>query len=76
MNNGLLVRILVYVDDLLLTSHCEDSLKTVAEVLRVKYDAVTSRLWAEHDYLVIHWDFSKTGQASLVMEGYKNGFIL
>ena len=36
MNNGSLDRILVYVD--------EDSLKAVAEVLKAKYDAVTSQL--------------------------------
>jgi hypothetical protein len=75
MNNGSLDRILVYVDDLFLTSHCEDSLKAVAEVLKAKYDAVTSQLGVEHDFLGIHWDFSTTGQATLSMEGYVNDII-
>ena len=58
MNNGQLDCILVYADDVSLTSHCQESLKNVAEVLRVKYDAITNKLGAEHDFLGMHWDFS------------------
>ena len=47
MNNGLLHRILVCIDDLFLASHCEDSPKTIAVTSRkwqFPSDAVTSRL--------------------------------
>jgi hypothetical protein len=68
-------RILVYVDDLFLTSVCKDSLETIANILRAKYDAVTYKLGAHHDFLGIHWDFSTPGQANLTMEGYISDII-
>jgi Reverse transcriptase (RNA-dependent DNA polymerase) len=68
-------RILVYVDDLFLSSASEDRLKFVAEVLRNKYDAVTFKTGTQHDFLGIHWDFSTPGQVSLSMEGYINDII-
>ena len=63
-------RILPYVDDLFLTSDSTDNLLAVAGVLQSKYDAVTYKLGLRHDFLGIHWNFSKFGEASLTMEGY------
>jgi hypothetical protein len=68
-------RILVYVDDLFLSSASEDRLNSVADVLRKKYDAVTFKTGTQHDFLGIHWDFSTLGEVSLSMEGYINDII-
>lgn len=62
--------ILVYVDDLLITSTAASDLQEVASTLKRKYGGVTTNEGPTHDYLGIHWDFSAPGQVSLAMNGY------
>lgn len=68
-------RILVYVDDLFLTSDSNSRLQTIAETLKSRYDAVTYKTGLQHDFLGIHWDFTVAGQVSLSMDGYINDII-
>ena len=68
-------RILVYVDDLFITSDSKRELDTTAEALKSKYGQVTSKTGLEHDYLGIRWDFRVQGQATLSMEGYVKDVI-
>ena len=65
-------RILVYVDDLLITSDDDSVLDDIDAKLRSKYGGVTSKKGLLHEYLGIKWDFSTPGQVSLSMEGYIN----
>ena len=65
-------RILVYVDDLLITSDCEQSLDDIDKTLRDKYGGVTSKKGRAHDYLGIKWDFSIKGEVTMSMGGYIN----
>ena len=50
-------KILVYVDDLFITSKDEHVLTTISNTLKTKYGAVTMTTGLEHDFLGIHWDF-------------------
>ena len=67
--------ILVYVDDLLISSSNKDTLQEVAAVLRNKYGGITTTEGYTHDYLGIRWDFSVPLQVSLSMEGYINDLL-
>ena len=63
-------RILVYVDDLFVTSASEDALADIATALRRKYGGVTSHSGDLHNYLGMQWDFTDKGQVTISMEGY------
>ena len=63
-------RILVYVDDLFITSDSEAALDEIDKCLRDKYGGVTSKKGLIHEYLGIKWDFSVPGEVSLSMQGY------
>jgi Reverse transcriptase (RNA-dependent DNA polymerase) len=65
-------RILVYVDDLFITSDDDAVLDDIDAKLRSKYGGVTSNKRLVHEYLGIKWDFSTPGQVTLSMEGYIN----
>ena len=75
LQDGSYDRILVYVDDLFLTSASEQRLQMIAEKLTSKYGSVTYKTGKEHDFLGIHWDFSIPGQSSLSMDGYVEDVI-
>ena len=75
LNEGSIDKILVYVDDLFITSKGEDTLQTIADELGAKYPTVTVKTGLQHDFLGIHWDFGTKGQASLSMEGYVKDII-
>lgn len=49
--------ILVYVDDLLLTSRSQVELHSIANALRSRYGGVTVKTGTQHDFLGISWDF-------------------
>ena len=68
-------RILLYVDDLFITSDSNPRLQVIADTLKSRYDAVTYKTGLEHDFLGIHWDFTVLGQASLSMDGYISDII-
>jgi Reverse transcriptase (RNA-dependent DNA polymerase) len=68
-------RILVYVDDLFITSKDEHILTEISDTLKAKYGAVTNTIGKEHNFLGIHWDFRVAGQVSLSMDGYVNDII-
>ena len=63
-------RLLVYVDDLFITSDSEKELDKIDKTLREKYGGVTSQKGRVHDYLGIRWDFTSEGQVLMSMEGY------
>ena len=63
-------RILVYVDDLFISSDTEAILDEIVSSLRSKYGEVTSHKGKEHNYLGIAWDFKTAGQVTLSMHGY------
>ena len=63
-------KILVYVDDLFITSKDEHVLSTISDTLKDKYGVVTSAIGLEHNFLGIHWDFRVASQVSLSMDGY------
>ena len=65
-------RILVYVEDLFITSDGDAVLDDIDAKLRSKYGGVTSKKGQLHEYLSIKWDFTEPGQVSLSMEGYIN----
>ena len=67
--------ILVYVDDLLLTSSNQSDLELVANALRERYGGVTVRSGQEHNFLGINWDFRTPGEVSLSMEGYVSNIL-
>ena len=69
---GSIDRILVYVDDLFITSDSEKELDRIAAALRAKYGEVTSHKGREHNYLGIKWDFRTRGQVILTMEGFSD----
>ena len=73
--NGSIDRILVYVDDLFITSDKQEELDKLAAALKNKYGEVTHRSGKEHDYLGIRWDFRTPGQVSLSMEGYAKDLL-
>ena len=75
IRDGSTDRILVYVDDLFITSKHEHVLTSIATTLKKKYGAVTSNMGLEHNFLGIHWDFSVPGQATLSMDGYIRDII-
>ena len=62
--------ILLYVDDLFITSNVECEVKAVSQALKNKYGGVTINLGLQHDYLGIHLDFSVYGEVTLSMDGY------
>ena len=62
--------ILIYVDDLLITSTDKDTLSEVASRLKDKYGGITTKEGRVHDYLGIRWDFSTSKQVTLSMDGY------
>jgi hypothetical protein len=68
-------RILVYVDDLFITSKDEHILIDISATLKAKYGAVTNTIGKAHNFLGIHWDFRVAGQVSLSMDGYVNDII-
>jgi hypothetical protein len=65
IRDGSTDRILVYVDDLFITSKHEHVLTSIATTLKQKYGAVTSNMGLEHNFLGIHWGFRAPGQATL-----------
>jgi Reverse transcriptase (RNA-dependent DNA polymerase) len=71
-------RILVYIDDLFITSKHELVLTSIATTLKKKYGAVAINMGLEHNFLGIHWDFRVPGQATLSMDGciHLDGYIL
>ena len=75
IRGGLVDTILVYVDDLMLTSTEQSVLDAVAEALRVRYGGVTVKTGKEHDFLGIHWDFRAPGKVSLSMDGYVSNIV-
>ena len=68
-------RILVYVDDLFVTSDTEDVLDEVDKALKDAYGGVTSKKGTIHEYLGIKWDFSTSGEVTLTMDGYVNDIL-
>ena len=75
MRGGDIDRILVYVDDLFITSASESTLEDIGNALRRKYGELTTHKGKLHNYLGIQWDFNTRGQATLSMEGYVNEVI-
>ena len=75
VSDGVTNSILVYVDDLLLTSAKQSNLDMVAQALRERYGGVTVRTGQEHDFLGINWDFRTPGEVSLSMEGYVSNIL-
>ena len=67
--------ILVYVDDLMLTSKSKETLTSIANALKKKYKEVTLKEGAKHDFLGIHWDFTMSREVTLSMEGYVNNIL-
>ena len=63
-------RILVYVDDLFITSENQEILQTIADALKTSYGGITTTKGLHHAFLGIQWDFTIPGQVSLMMEGY------
>lgn len=61
--------ILVYVDDLFITSKHEHVLTSIAQALKTKCGAVTNTMGLERNFLGIHWDIQTSGQATLSMDG-------
>jgi Reverse transcriptase (RNA-dependent DNA polymerase) len=68
-------RVLVYVDDLFITSRSEKVLVNISDTLRTKYEAVTTRLGVQHNFLGIQWDFEVPGEVKLSMKGYVSDII-
>ena len=75
VREGSIDKVLVYVDDLFLTSESQGALDAVADALKSKYGGVTVKRGLEHDFLGIHWDFHIPGEVSLSMEGYVKEII-
>jgi Reverse transcriptase (RNA-dependent DNA polymerase) len=75
VSDGVTNTILVYVDDLLLTSAKQSNLDMVAEALRKRYGGVTVKTGREHDFLGINWDFRTPGEVSSSMEGYVSNIL-
>ena len=73
--NGRIDSILVYVDDLMISSKIQSVLTSIAEALRKKYTDITVKLGNEHDFLGIHWNFSTAGQVTLSMSGYVENIL-
>jgi Reverse transcriptase (RNA-dependent DNA polymerase) len=53
--SGTVGRILVYVDDLLITLQSNQVLIDISETLRRKYEAATTKMGSEHNFLGIKW---------------------
>ena len=75
IREGQIDTILVYVDDLLLTSRSQVELHSVANALRSRYGGVTVKTGTQHDFLGISWDFRVPGEVSLRMEGYVSNIL-
>ena len=67
--------ILVYVDDLFITSKDEEVLTFIADTLKKKYGGVSANTGLQHNFLGIHWDFKEQGQVTLSMDGYVKDVI-
>ena len=68
--------VLVYVDDLLITSSDNKSLLEVSSTLKEKYGGITTTSGNTHDYLGIRWDYSIPKQVSLSMDGYIKDLLI
>ena len=68
-------KIMVYVDDLFITSKDEHVLTTISDTLKAKYGAVTHTIGLEHNFLGIRWDFRTVGQVTLSMDGYVRDIV-
>jgi Reverse transcriptase (RNA-dependent DNA polymerase) len=75
VRDGSTDRVLVYVDDLFITSKHEHVLTSIATTLKKIYGAVTNTMGLEHNFLGIHWDFRVPGQVKLSMDGYIKDII-
>ena len=68
-------KILVYVDDLFVTSKDKHLLTAISDTLKAKYGAETNTIGDEHNFLGIQWDYRVAGQVSLSLDGYINDII-
>ena len=73
--NGRIDSILVYVDDLMISSKDQSVLTSIADALRQKYTDITVKVGKEHDFLGIHWNFSVAGEVTLSMSGYVENIL-
>ena len=59
----------------MLTSKSKETLSFIANALKKKYKEVTLKEGAEHDFLGIHWDFTRSREVTLSMQGYVNNIL-
>ena len=73
--DGRIDSILVYVDDLMVSSKHQSVLTSIADALREKYTDITVKFGKDHDFLGIHWNFGVPGQVTLSMSGYVENIL-
>ena len=75
--NGNQCTVAVYVDDLMFTCKDEKTIKDTIAVLEKRFESslsVTSGF--HHNYLGMHWDFSKPGEVKVTMDGFIKELII
>eukprot|EP01042_Synura_sphagnicola_P036724 gene36724-biopygen22090 len=67
--------VVVYVDDLLITSEDNGAIDAFIDFLKRKFGTVTEVRGAKHSYLGMLFDFSDSGRVSVSMEGFVNDIL-
>lgn len=69
------VTVIVYVDDLMVTSKDKGKVESIVSALEGKFKTITVTRGFEHSYLGMQFDFSVTGRVKISMPGYINDVI-
>ena len=67
--SGLQITIIVYVDDLLITSKSKLDIETVVRKLEKTYPNIKYEIGPVHDYIGMNLDFTVSGTVSITMDG-------
>jgi hypothetical protein len=76
VNGDAMDGVLVYLDDLFITSNSKKVLENISNKFICKYEAVTSQVSIQHNFLGIDWDFSVLGDVTQSMKGFVNNIII
>ena len=73
--NGSDISVVLYVDDLMITSTSESLIQGFVKALERKYKTITVHEGRVHSYLGMQFDFSTAGEVAVTMDGYINDII-
>lgn len=75
MVDGVQITVVLYVDDLFITSVSDPAMDQLVFLLRSKFKEITIHDGKVHSYLGITWDFSSSLSVKVSMDGYTNDLL-